>query len=73
MPFPDEIMIIFTYLEDLVYCMQHNLPFSGETGLTVEVMSWGATMTKMVTEDGVDILLGFDDFKGKEVFQQRVP
>lgn len=41
--------------------------------MTVEVMSWGATMTKMVTEDGVDILLGFDDFKGKEVFQQTVP
>jgi galactose mutarotase-like enzyme len=53
--------------------MQHDLPFSGETGLTVEVMSWGATMTKLVTEDGVDILLGFDDFKGKEVFQQTVP
>jgi hypothetical protein len=28
-------------------------------------MSWGATITKFMAEDGTDIVLGFDNFKGK--------
>jgi hypothetical protein len=39
----------------------------GESGLTVEVMSWGATITKFMAEDGTDIVLGFDNFKGKSI------
>jgi galactose mutarotase-like enzyme len=32
--------------------------------MSVEVMSWGATITSFRAQDGTDIVLGFQHFKG---------
>jgi len=33
-------------------------------GMRLEVMSWGASMTSLVLQDGTDIVLGFDSIQG---------